>query len=62
MQRRETHFEQVPIIEVIETVLREATKLERIPEESPAPVQEQDRQPTGESIKQVAGSPSKVQL
>ncbi len=51
MRNGETHFEQVPI-EVVETVLRQATALARMLEKSPAPLSALERQAIAEFPKQ----------
>jgi hypothetical protein len=51
MRIRGIHFEQVPI-EVVETILRQATEPARILGKSPAPVTAQERHVDAESLEQ----------
>jgi hypothetical protein len=61
MRNGETHFEQVPI-EVVETILRQATAPARMPEKSPAPVSAPERQAPAEFLKQEERTPCNGQL
>jgi hypothetical protein len=61
MRNRGIHFEQVPI-QVVETILRQATEPASIPEKSPAPFPAQERHVEAESLEQEKCTPSQGKL